>query len=37
LILAALCTNGWFSRSAAEPNFTLAQHFPRCERAQRKL
>jgi hypothetical protein len=36
LILAALCTNGWFSRCAAAPNFTLTQHFRRCERTQQE-
>tara|TARA_B110000977_G_scaffold43555_1_gene59058 strand:- start:27 stop:215 length:189 start_codon:yes stop_codon:yes gene_type:complete len=28
--------NGWFYRRAAAPNFTLTQHFPRCERMQRE-
>jgi hypothetical protein len=28
--------NGWFSRRAAAPNFTLTQHFRRCERMQRE-
>jgi hypothetical protein len=36
LILAALCTNGWFSRCAAAPSFTLTQHFPRCKRTQQE-
>ena len=36
LIPAALRTNGWFSRCAAAPGFTLTQHFPRCERTQQE-
>ncbi|MFY9467044.1 MAG: hypothetical protein WAP44_06765, partial [Lentibacter algarum] len=28
--------NGWFSRCAAAPSFTLTQYFPRCERMQRE-
>jgi hypothetical protein len=35
--IAALCTNGWFFRRAAAPNFTLTQHIPRCERTQRTV
>jgi len=33
-IPAALCTNGWFSRRVAAPNFTLTQYFPRCKNMQ---
>jgi hypothetical protein len=29
-------TNGWFSRRAVAPIFTLTQHFSRCERMQRE-
>jgi len=28
--------NGWLPRCAAAPNFTLTQHFPRCERTQQE-
>jgi len=35
-ILAALCTNVWFSGRAAAQKFMLTQHFPRCEPAQQE-